>query len=183
MRYKITQTINDQFLAEFTFLQSFGYQDDMEWFVDKITLDQIDNSGDAIKSVNQACLDLYAQTQDDFFIVDNFYQFYQLQKQKNISGFDVYEKIVGDLSMNGGIPGSLDDSFAVYGSLTMVRMMLKDGMFETALRYWVTDIKPTSPFTTEQNDAYQMHIENLCIQYGTAQAIVDVIKTAPKGTL
>lgn len=183
MRYKINETINNQFLAEFTFLNSFGYEESTEWYVDKSTLDQIDNSGDAQKSVNQACLDLFAQNKEDFFIIDNFTQFYLLQKDKNADGFDAYEKIIGDINMNGGVPGLLDDSIPVYQGLTLLRMMLKDGMFETALRYWSTDIKAIMPFPQVQIDFYEITMENLLIKYGVTQGVIDVIKSTPKGSL
>lgn len=186
-RYKINSTINDQFKSEFTYLNEFGIQeDDGEWYVYQTKLDQIDRSGfTPKKTIEQACQNLFGKSQSEYFdpLIDTFYQNYLLQKVKNEDGFDLYEKIIGDINTEGGIPGLLDDSIPVYITLTGIRMMLKDGMFETALRYWVTDIQPASPFSSEQNDKYQQWIEDLCVKYGTSAAVISALKTVPKGQL
>ena len=67
MRYLIDETINQLFLDEYEFIDVFGYQDSGQWVVDKRTLDSIDSSGDTDLSINDFCLEKYAQTRSQFF--------------------------------------------------------------------------------------------------------------------
>ena len=108
---------------------------------------------------------------------------YRLQQDKNKDGFDAYTKIVGDINTNGGLHASLDASVPIYKELAYIRMMLKDGMFETALRYWITDIKPQNYFPTAQQDDYQAILEGLLVEYGAPQVVIDAIKNTPAGQL
>lgn len=185
MRYVITSDINDDFMVKYPFLQSFGYEEDASWFVDKELLDQIDRSGDAESTVNEVCLEKYAMTRSEFFDdkVDLKNQYYLVQKEKNAEGFDCYEKIIGSIAEAGGIPGSVDGGIEVYKQLTTIRMMLKDGMFDAALRFLHTDILAISPFTTEQNDYFVSLIEQHCLKYGATAAEINALKTVPKGSL
>jgi len=67
--------------------------------------------------------------------------------------------------------------------LTDVRMMLKDGLFEAAFRYWVTDIKTLGLLSAETEGFVDNLMEQLCLQYGIHQQVIDAIKGVPKGSL
>jgi hypothetical protein len=112
------------------------------------------------------------------------YEQYKTQKDKNTAGFDAYEKMFGLINANGGLGSSIDnDMIPAYSQLTQIRMMLKDGAFEMALRYWVTEISTLNLLDQDVADECVVIIEDLCIDYGTNQAVIDAIKTAPKGSL
>lgn len=112
------------------------------------------------------------------------FSLYKVQKDKNTDGFDAYEKMFGIINASGGLGASIDNEMVpAYKELTVIRMMLKDGAFEMALRYWVTDISSLGLLGQETSNQCVAIIEALCIKYGAEQQTVDAIKSIPKGSL
>jgi len=109
-------------------------------------------------------------------------QAYIQMYQKQERGEQLYQKIMADINLSGAIPGYLDDTqIPIYLEMNKLRNMLKDGAFEFSIRYFVFDMIPISPFTTEQHDKWLGWIEELALEYGTEQALIDLLKTVPKG--
>ena len=66
-----------------------------------------------------------------------------------------------------------------------IRNMLKDGMFEYAIRYFYLNL--ASNFIEEQRNLYYSWMEELALKYGevfgTNQAVIDALKSAPQGSI
>lgn len=112
------------------------------------------------------------------------YEAYKTQKNKNQDGFDAYEKMFGIINTNGGLGASIDnDMLPAYAKLTILRMLLKDGAFEMALRHWVNEIAPLNLISEVIASECVAIIEDLCVAYGTDKDIISLIKSTPKGSL
>ena len=63
--------------------------------------------------------------------------------------------------------------------------MLKDGYFEAAARYYITDIKAYNLFTQEQEDKMLMWIDEMALKYSTdpatTQQFLSAYRLVPKG--
>ena len=106
-----------------------------------------------------------------------------ITRRKQDAGFQLYQKIISDINLSGGLPGYLDDNqIPAYEShLRILRDMLKDGFPEFALRKFATDIGPLGLFTAEKSEEYCNWIGDLAIEYGADEALVGALKAVPKG--
>lgn len=106
------------------------------------------------------------------------------QSLKSSDGFDLYKFIIADINNRGGL-GTIDGGIQQYLGMTNIRHMLKDGFFEYALRYFALYLAPA--FSQEQQDLYMAKMEALALKYnattGTSQAVLDLIKTLPEGSI
>lgn len=183
MRYLIDETINQLFLDEYEFIDVFGYQDSGQWVVDKRTLDSIDSSGDTDLSINDFCLEKYAQTRSQFFDpkLDSSFQNFLLQETKAEEGFKLYKKIIGDINDGGGF-SSIDEGRMAYKAyLVPVRNYLKDGFPEFAYREISLVIAPTGLFSDEQILKYKLWIKDLGLKYGTPEGFFILLDTKLEG--
>ena len=133
----------------------------------------------AIKQVTDLTLEEFKEDNES-----DSYLSYIVQKSKNQDGIDAYERLMGMIGSQGGLSGKVDtDQIPAYLKITPIRMMLKDGMFETCLRYWVTDIQPLNLLDTASNAIAVEIVETLCEKYGASEEVISAIKGLPKGSL
>lgn len=94
-----------------------------------------------------------------------------------IRGFELYRKIVADIQVNGGLPadtadGPLDNSILPkYVKLSTVRDLLKDGLFEYAIRYFAVEVEATNPFPAVQSTRYLDWIQELAWEKAQYQGV------------
>lgn len=112
------------------------------------------------------------------------YEIYAIQEDKQVSGKDAYNKIVGYLVANNELGAKIDtEIIPAYESLQTVRAMLLDGLLESALRYWIVKIKVTNLISNEAVTFVEDIFERLCIKYGTTDEAIAAIKAAPEGVI
>ncbi len=163
---------------------AFGFESYGNFFFDQETVQKIDlEHGNLLNLIFKS---LFNKTKEEFLLErkSDSYEKYILQKEKNADGFDAYEKIVGFINSLGGLGSSMDnEEIPAYLLLTNIRMMLKDGMFETALRYWSIEIVPLNVVHPAIANFAVPIMEQLCRKYGTADERIADLKNVGKGFL
>lgn len=135
-----------------------------------------------IIQLNQEVINSISDYINDYVEVSIFDMQYNLQSQKTSVGFDLYKQIIADLNSGSGLGGYLDEqTMPFYLLLRPVRDMLKDGFFEFALRYFVTELVPLNIIPSEKATNYKKWIGDAAVSFGSDPQIVEAIKTVPKG--
>lgn len=163
---------------------AFGFVNYGAWFVSETEIENIDNTHGKI--LDLALGSVFNDTRDNVLTSKESteYESYIEQKEKTTEGFDAYEKIIGYMVDNNELGSSLDNEIIPsYEGLTLIRMMLKDGTFELALRKWVTDIKPNTTISANGKVFIEDIIVTLCENYGTPPINISALLTVPKGSL
>lgn len=128
------------------------------------------------ENLSQAQVDEIANHINNFVEVSVLDNETEVTKIKQNAGWQVYQKIIADINVNGGL-GTLDAGLAAYPSLFSIRNMLKDGFSEYALRHIVTVIEPAQMFLQPQIDQYKLWIRDHAKTYnGTPDAVLDMIE-------
>ena len=162
----------------------FGFDSYGANFFSSITVEKINESHGKLLDLifNQ----LFSMDEATFLAAkeSSSYEKYLEHKRRNADGLDGYEKILGYIASLGGLGSSYDNAIIpAYKVITDLRMMLKDGQFKTALRYWTVDIKPIMSFPQFALDFIEGIIVNLCLSYGDEQAELDTLISTPKGDM
>lgn len=156
---------------------AFGFQNYGKWYVDQDSIDKIDQSHG--KMIDMAMQIVFGDTRENVLTAheSTTFETYEDYGKKAEEGFDAYRKIIGNIIAQGGIDETLDESINVYtNSLTRVRMMLKDGLYEMCLRYFYKNIKGQNVIPDE--DFAEDIIVQLCSNWGATDEIIELIRTA-----
>ena len=145
----------------------------------------------ALDAAEKASLDVLVDTYETNDITQALYMTAYIQKGHSV-GFEVYQKIFGLITAQGGFP-DLDGGRAAYKAyLVNVRMMLKDGMPESAYREYINVVYPANLFNATTDALIRKWMRDLCIKrrdfslYPTEADFLPVltaIETAPEGTI
>jgi len=128
------------------------------------------------------------QNLDDYFLnyeQDTFKLEIALTDQRNDDGFNLYKKIFAHISDNEPI-GSIDSFISISDKLHKLRNFLKDGNFETAVRYMELEVRPISVETFPQGyETYREWVREICKKYNSSisDSILDDIEQAPVGAV
>jgi hypothetical protein len=145
----------------------------------------------ALDAAEKAALDVLVDTYETNPVTGALLTTHYTRRGHSI-GFETYQKIFGLITSQGGL-GSLDAGrvgFKTY--LTPVRMMLKDGMPESAYREYIKVVEPTGMFNQVTQDIIRKWMRRLCTDrrdvatYPTEADFLPVltaIETAEEGTL
>ena len=80
---------------------------------------------------------------------DSFVEERRLTDQRNAEGFEVYKKIFAHISDNDAVT-DIDGFIAASDYIHKLRNFLKDGNFETALRYFYRSVRPLNLFSASR---------------------------------
>ena len=87
---------------------------------------------------------------------------------RNVEGFVLYKKIFAHISSNDAVTNI--DSFIVASDyIHKLRNFLKDGNFETAVRYMYVTIRPMNLFTHQE--LYRTWIKDIAVEYNPALSV------------
>lgn len=180
--YEITEQELTDIRAKLPFNIAFGFESFGAFFFSGKTVENINGSHG--KLLDLVFNQLYGQDEETFLAAKESasYEKYLEHKDRNADGIDGYEKILGYIASLGGLGASYDTQIIPsYKLITDLRMMMKDGQFKTALRYWAVDIKPVMTFPQFALDFIEGIIVSLCLKYGDSQELLDNLISAPKG--
>lgn len=94
-------------------------------------------------------------------------------------GFEMYQKIFAHITVNDPI-ASIDNFLSIYPAISLLRMLLKDAMFESALRFMATK---TEIGGFNSLALYQAWVRELAKKHNPAlnDQIIAAIEGAPEG--
>ena len=93
---------------------------------------------------------------------------------RNEEGFALYTKIIADSKLSGGLNPSEDTSMAMYAQMHVMRNMLKDGLFEWALRKFHREM--AAGFPVDMAARYTGWLEDINRKYGVPEAVITALK-------
>lgn len=182
--YEVTEQELNQIREKLPEKISFGFESYGNYFFSEQTVKNINESHG--KLLDLTFSQLFNKTEDEFLNEkeSTAYESYLDHKLRNQDGLDGYEKILGYIEAKGSLGSSLDNQvIPAYLLITNIRMMMKDGQYKTALRYWTTEIKTLNLFPEDVVSFVESIIENLCYKYGDSEEVVTALKSVPKGSL
>ena len=102
--------------------------------------------------------------------------------QKNEEGFALYKKIFAHISDNDAI-SNIDGFIAISGHIHTLRNFLKDGNFETSIRYMKVYMEPLGAFV--HYDLYKGWILDLSKRWNPdlTDEMIAMIENAPDGAI
>jgi len=134
-----------------------------------------------LPSVDKQALDNYLLNyQQDTFKLE-----IALTDLRNEDGFNLYKKIFAHISDNEPIQ-SIDAFIEISDKLHRLRNFLKDGTFETAVRYMEKEVRPVSAqFFPQGYETYRQWVREICKKYNSNidDATLDIIEQAPQGAV
>ena len=80
---------------------------------------------------------------------DSFVDEQILTNTRNVEGFELYKKIFAHISDNDAVT-NIDGFIAISDNIHKLRNFLKDGNFETALRYFYKEVRPLNAFIHQE---------------------------------
>ncbi len=100
-------------------------------------------------------------------------------EQKMREGFELYQKIFSHITLNDPV-SSIDGFLSIYPAISLLRMLLKDAMFESALRFMATKQELTA---FSHLSTYQSWVRELAKKYNSSlsDALISAIENAPAG--
>ncbi len=135
-----------------------------------------------LAGVDKQTLDSYLNNYQE----DSFKHELGVTDERNEEGFILYKKIFSHISANE--PLELIDTFITASEqLHKLRNFLKDGNFETAVRYMATEVKPIATgeggLFPNGYDTYRIWVRDICKKYNSEidDSILDMIEQAPQG--
>jgi len=145
--------------------------------------------GDQVKIHFNAVLpSVDKQALDDYLLnyqQDTFRLEIALTDQRNEDGFSLYKKIFAHISDNEPLQ-SIDSFILISEKLHKLRNFLKDGNFETAVRYMELEIRPISvDMFPEGYETYREWVREICKKYNSSMSdsVLDAIEQAPAGAV
>jgi len=93
---------------------------------------------------------------------DSFMEEKALTDRRNSEGFDLYKRIFAHISDNDAI-SDIDGFIAVSDAIHKLRNFLKDGNFETALRYYYKNVRTLNMFAHQE--LYREWITDFVLKY------------------
>lgn len=105
---------------------------------------------------------LIQQAVTDNFPSDSFVDERRLTDQRNAEGFETYKKIFAHISDNDAVT-DIDGFIAASDYIHKLRNFLKDGNFETALRYFYRSVRPLNLF--QHQELYRGWITEHVLKY------------------
>jgi len=102
-----------------------------------------------------------------------------ITEQKMIKGFEMYQKIFSHITLNDPI-SSIDGFLYIYPSISLLRMLLKDAMFESSIRFMATKQELTA---FSHLELYKSWVKDLAKKYNPllTDEIITGIENAPTG--
>lgn len=110
------------------------------------------------------------QVIDDHVPSDSFLEQIALTDARNVEGFAVYKRIFAHISDNDAVT-NIDGFIMASDSIHKLRNFMKDGNFETAIRYFHRTIKPMNLFNHQ--DLYYQWIVDLALKYNPLLGVVN----------
>lgn len=113
-------------------------------------------------------------------ILTSFLTEQALTDKRNAEGFELYKQIFAHISDTDPVT-SIDSFITISDKLHKLRNFLKDGNFETAVRYMYTEIIPLNAFLHQE--LYRQWIREIAKKYNSnmSDAVLDAIEQAPAG--
>jgi hypothetical protein len=130
---------------------------------------------------------------------DSFVDEKRLTDQRNVEGFELYKKIFAHISDNDAV-SNIDSFIIISEFIHKLRNFLKDGNFETAVRYFYVYVRPLNAFDSQE--LYRTWIREISLKYNPILATncgllnpafvgtpfenvpyIDYIEQAPDGTV
>jgi hypothetical protein len=99
---------------------------------------------------------------------DVFIEQQGLTDQRNAEGFAMYKKIFAHISTNDAVT-NIDAFIQVSEYIHKLRNFMKDGNFETAVRYFYVYVRPLNAFAHQ--DLYRQWIKELAVKYNPALGV------------
>lgn len=194
--YDYTKDLNPEIMSEIVDLDdTIGPKFEFVRVVGKVSEGATDNlkiyCNAALDAAEKAALDVLVDTYETNLITAALQTTEYTQKGHSI-GFETYQKVFGLITSQGGL-GTLDGGRAAYKAyLEHVRMMLKDGMPESAYREYIVVVEPTGILNADTQALIRKWMRRLCMErrdmttYPTEAdflPILTAIETAPDGTI
>lgn len=143
--------------------------------------------GDELIVKTSAALTTAEETELDSFVSNTtanapFVLEQQITDKRNHEGLTLYKKIFAHISATSPV-SSIDGFIAISSKLHTLRNFMKDGNFETAVRWMYTEIIPLNAFPNQE--LYRTWIREMAKDYNNAlsDAVLDAIEQAPEGSV